>query len=156
MPDDARLKEEILRETHRSNYGIHPGSTEMYRNLQQHYWWNGMKKDVAKHVARCLTYQQVKAQHCKPGRLLRPLEIPEWKWEHITMDFITGLLRSQTGHDTIWEIVDRLTKSAQVLAVRKDFALDQYAELYVQQRVRLHGVPILITSHRDPRFTANF
>ena len=97
VPDDLELKEEILSEAHRSNYSIHPGSTKMYQNLRQYYWWNGMKVDVAKHVAKCLTCQQVKAQHCKPGGMLQPLEIPEWKWEHITMDFVTGLPRSQRG-----------------------------------------------------------
>ena len=79
MPDDAELKEEILLEVHHSSYSIHPGSTKMYRNLRQYYWWNVMKVDIARHVSKCLTYQQVKAQHCKPGGLLRPLKIPEWK-----------------------------------------------------------------------------
>ena len=77
VPDDEGLKEEILSEAHRNQYSIHPGSTKMYQNLRQHYWWNGMKADVAKHVAKCLTCQQVKTLHCKPGGLLRPLEIPE-------------------------------------------------------------------------------
>ena len=135
VPDNAELKEEILSEAHRSSYRIHPGSTKMYQNLRQYYWWNGMKADIAKHVTKCLTCQQVKAQHCKPGGLLRPLEIPEWKWEHITMDFVMGLSRSQRGHDSIWVIVDRLTKSAHFLAIRKDFALERYADLYVQQIV---------------------
>ena len=75
MPDDDGLKEEILSKANRSQYNFHPGSTKMYQNLRQHYWWNGMKKDVAKYVAKCLTCQQVKAQHCKPGGLLRLLEI---------------------------------------------------------------------------------
>ena len=120
VPDDAGVKEEILSEVHRSSYSIHPGNTKMYRNLRQYYWWNGMKSNIAKHVAKCLTCQQVKAQHCKPGELLQPLEKPEWKWEHVTMDFVSGLPRSQRGHDTIWVIIDRLTKSAHFLAVRKD------------------------------------
>ena len=132
VPNDEALKEKILSEAHRSNYSIHPGSTKMYQNLRQHYWWNGMKVDVAKHVAKCLTCQQVKAQHCKPGGLLQPLEIPEWKWEHVTMDFVTGLPRSQRGNDSIWVIVDRLTKSAHFIVVRKDSTLEKLAELYVR------------------------
>ena len=115
-----------------------------------------MKVDVAKHVAKCLTCQQVKAQHCKSGGMLQPLEIPEWKWEHIVMDFVMGLPRSQMGHDSIWGIVDRLTKSAHFLPMQKDFALNKYAEIYVRQIVRLHGVPVTITSDRDPKFTAAF
>ncbi|KAL3729524.1 hypothetical protein ACJRO7_026620 [Eucalyptus globulus] len=68
--DDVELREEILSEAHRSSYIIHPGSTKMYQNLRQHYWWSGMKADIARHVAKCLTCQQVKAQHCKPGGLM--------------------------------------------------------------------------------------
>ena len=117
VPNDARVKEEILSEAHRSHYSIHPSSTKMYKNLRQYYQWNGMKSDIIKHVAKCLTCQQVKAQHYKPGGLLRPLEILEWKWEHITMDFAMGLPRSQKGHDSIWLIVDKLTKSAHFLAM---------------------------------------
>ena len=84
-----------MKEAYRSNYSIHPGSTKMYQNLQQHYYWNGMKMNVAKYVVKCLTCQQVKAQHCKPRELLRPLDIPEWKWKHIMMDFITGYRRAR-------------------------------------------------------------
>ena len=88
-----------------------------------------MKVDVAKHVAKCLTYQQVKTQHGKPGGMLQPLEIPEWKWEHITIDFVKGLPRSQSDNQSIWVVVDLLTKSVHFLPVRKDFALDRYVEI---------------------------
>ncbi|XP_048138580.1 uncharacterized protein LOC125315986 [Rhodamnia argentea] len=155
VPNDGELKEKILSEAHRSNYGIHPGSMKMYQNLRQHYWWNGMKVDVARHVAKCLTCRQVKTQHCKPGGMLQPLEIPEWKWEHVTTNFVMGLPRSQRGDDSIWFIVDRLTKSAHFLAVRKNFAMDRCAELYMRQIVRLYGVPVTITLDRDPKFTAS-
>ncbi|KAI6698855.1 hypothetical protein NL676_018974 [Syzygium grande] len=77
VPDDWELKEENLSEAHKGNYSIHPGNTKMYQNLRQHYWWNEIKVDVAKHVAKCLTCQQVKAQHCKPSGMLQPLKIPE-------------------------------------------------------------------------------
>jgi len=90
-----------------------------------------MKLDIAKHVANCLTCRHVKARHCKPGGLLQPLEIPDWKWEHITMDFVMGLPRSWQAKDSIWVVVDRLTKSAHFIAVRKDFTLNRYVELYV-------------------------
>ena len=109
MLDDAKLKEEILEEAHRSSYSIDPESTKMYQNLKQYYWWNGMKVDMAKHMAKCLMCQQMKVPHCKPRGLLRPLGIPEWKWEHVTMNFVIGLPRSQRGQDSIWVIVDRLT-----------------------------------------------
>ena len=83
-----------MEEAHYSTYAMHPRSTKMYRTLKENYWWKGMKSDVAKFVSKYLTCQQVKAQYCKPGGLLRSLEISEWKWEHITMDFVSGLPRS--------------------------------------------------------------
>ena len=156
VPNDIDLRNEILSKAHQSKYSVHPGSTKMYQKLRQHIWWNGMKVDIAKHVSRCLTCQQVKAEHRKPGEMLKPLEIPEWKWEHVTMDFVQGLPRTSTGHNSIWVIVDCLMKSAHFLAMRIDYTLEKYAELYVQQIVQLHGVPITIMSDRDPRFTANF
>lgn len=76
----------------------------MYKDLQRQYKWLGIKKDVAKFMAQCLTYQQVKADHGKIGGLLQPLEVPDWKWEHITIDFVSGLPRKKNGHDTIWVV----------------------------------------------------
>lgn len=94
-PNKAKLKEEILNEAHRSKYSsIHLGSTKIYHNLKHQYWWQGMKRDVAKYVARCLNCQQVKTQHQKPTGLLQPLPLAEWKWDHITMDFVMGLLKT--------------------------------------------------------------
>ena len=80
--------------------------------------------DVTDFVSRCLICQQVKAEHQKSGRLLQPLPVAEWKWEHVTMDFVTYLPRSQRGHNTIWVIVDRLTKSAHFLQVRVKDSLE--------------------------------
>jgi len=146
VPDNATLKEKIILKAHRSNYSIYLGGTKMYQNLRQHYWWSGMKADIAKHVAKCLTCQLVKAQHCKSGGCLQPLEIPESKGEHITMDFVMSLPRSQRGNDSIWVVVDRPTKSAHFITIRKDLDLDRHAELYVRQIICLHGVPMKISS----------
>ncbi|WCJ39071.1 Transposon Tf2-6 polyprotein [Euphorbia peplus] len=156
VPDIEALKREIMEEAHCSAYALHPGSTKMYRTLKENYWWHGMKKDVAEFVARCLVCQQVKAEHQSPSGLLQPLPIPEWKWEHITMDFVSSLPRTQRGHDSVWVIVDRLTKSAHFLPVRVDYSLDKLAGIYVNEVVRLHGVPLSIVSDRDPRFTSQF
>ncbi|KAL8098593.1 hypothetical protein AgCh_031392 [Apium graveolens] len=109
------LKDELLHEGHSSRYSIHPRSTKMYRDLKEYYWWPNMKREVAEWVSKCLTCQRVKAGHQRPSGLLRPLEIPEWKWEHIAMDFVTGLPRTKTNHDAIWVIIDRLIKSAHVI-----------------------------------------
>ena len=106
VPDVSDLRKEILTEAHTTPYSVHPGTTKMYRDLKMHYWWPGMKTDVVKYVEQCLTCQQVKAEHQKPVGTLQPLDIPEWKCEDITMDFVIGLPRTKEGHDAIWVIVD--------------------------------------------------
>ncbi|GKV45643.1 hypothetical protein SLEP1_g52705 [Rubroshorea leprosula] len=156
VPYDEGLRMELLQEAHKSNYTIHPGSTKMYHDLKETFWWKSMKKDVAKYVSKCLTCQVVKAEHQKPGGQLQPLPIPEWKWEVISMDFIVGLSKTRRQFDAIWVIVDRLTKSAHFLAIKQKDPLDKLAKLYVQEIVKLHGVPVSIVSDRDPRFTARF
>jgi hypothetical protein len=110
VPKIKELRETILKEAHDSAYSIHPGSTKMYQDLKQRYWWYGMKKDVPAHVALCDTCQRVKAEYQKPAGLLQPLKVPESKWEEIGMDFIMGLPHSRDGYDSIWVIADRLTQ----------------------------------------------
>ncbi|GJW70564.1 reverse transcriptase domain-containing protein [Tanacetum coccineum] len=105
---DVRIT--IMDEAHKSKYSVHPGADKMYYDLRDMYWWPGMKRDIATYVSKCLTCSKVKAEHQRPSGLLQQPEIPEWKWDKITMDFITKLPRSKNGHDTIWVIVDRLTK----------------------------------------------
>ena len=108
------------------------------------------KNDVVNFVLRCLVCQQVKAEHQKPPRTLHTLPILKWKWEHITMDFVVGLPRTQAGYDVIWVIVDRLTKSKHFLAIWNNFSLDKLAKLYNSEIVKLYGLPISIMSDRDP------
>ncbi|KAD4385982.1 hypothetical protein E3N88_26151 [Mikania micrantha] len=156
IPPTCPLKSALLEEAHKSKYSIHPGATKMYRDLRVNYWWPGMKRDVVKHVSKCLTCMQVKAEHQKPYGKLQPLEIPMWKWEHITMDLITKLPKTRKGCDTIWVIVDRLTKSAHFLPIRETYSSDKMAEIYVREIVSRHGVPVTIISDRDTRFTSRF
>ena len=104
----------------------------MYQDLKQHYWCPGMKRDVIAYVERCLTCQQVKAEHQRPAGLLQPLEIPEWKWDQVTMDFVFGLPRTNKSHNSIWVVVDRLTKSAHFISLKSTYTLDRLAELYVR------------------------
>jgi hypothetical protein len=156
VPSDDDLKRTIMDEAHKSSLTVHPGSTKMYKDLHDHFWWPNMKKEIAEYVSRCLTCQQVKAEHRRPPGMLQPLPVPEWKWEHITMDFVSGLPRTTGGHDSIWVIVDRLTKSAHFLPVRTTYSLNRLARLYLQEIVRLHGVPVSIVSDRDPRFVSRF
>ena len=98
----------------------------------------------------------MKAEHQKLAGKIQPLPILVWKWDKITMDFVTVLPRTRRQHDAIWVIVDRLTKFVHFLSVSNDDPLDKLAQLYVEEIVRLHGVPILIVSNRDPRFTSRF
>ena len=156
VPQLTDLREEILREFHCSRFAVHPGGTKMYQDLRRQYYWSGMKRHLGDFVRRCLTCQQVKAEHQKPAGLLQPLEVAEWKWEHVMMDFVTHLPRTQQKHDAVWVIVDRLMKSAHFLAVRMTFTLERFCRLYIREIVRLNGVPVSIVSDRDPRFTAHF
>jgi hypothetical protein len=148
VPDIDSLRETILKEAHDSNYSIHPGSTKMYQDLKQKYWWYGLKRDVAAHVAMCDVCQRVKVEPQRPDGLLHPLKIPEWKWEEIGMDFIVGLPCTPAGYHFIWVIVDRLTKVAHFIPVRTNYMGAKLAELYMTRIVCLHGVPKKIMSDR--------
>ncbi|KAL0411737.1 UNVERIFIED_CONTAM: Transposon Ty3-G Gag-Pol polyprotein [Sesamum latifolium] len=156
VPNVEELRTEIMHEAHYAPYAMHPGSTKMYRDLRPYYWWPTMKKDVAEFVAKCLTCQQVKAEHQAPAGKLHLLSIPEWKWEKITMDFVIGLPRTFRKYDVVWVIMDRLTKSAHFLPIHQNDSLDKLTELYVSKIVRLHGIPTSIVFDRDPRFTSHF
>ena len=105
-----------------------------------------MKKEITAFVARCDNCCHVKAIYLKPAGLLQPLSIPSWKWDDISMDFIVGLPITEKGHDSIWVIVDRLTKSAHFVPVKERYRPQHYAELYIAQIIRLHGVPKSIVS----------
>ena len=140
MPNSGELRQKILAEAHQSRFSMHPGVTKMYRDLKQMFWWPGLKKEVADYVSKCLTCQKVKVEHQKPSGTLQPLEIPQWKWEQISMDFVTGLPRTSTEHDPIWVIVDMLTESTHFLPIRVDYTLERLARIYIQEIVRLHGI----------------
>ncbi|GJT72944.1 putative reverse transcriptase domain-containing protein [Tanacetum coccineum] len=145
-----------LHKSHKSKYSIHPGSDKMYQDLKQLYWWPNMKANIATYVSKCLTCAKVKAEHQKPSGLLVQPEIPEWKWEKITMDFVTKLPKTANGYDTIWVIVDRLTKSAHFLPMRENDPMEKLMKLYMKEVVTRHGVPVSIISDRDGRFTSLF
>ncbi|KAA3466740.1 DNA/RNA polymerases superfamily protein [Gossypium australe] len=150
VPRNSELIQLILSEAHNSRLSVHPGSTMMYQDLKRHYWWSGMKRDISDYMSKCLSCQQVKAEHQVPSGLLQPILIPEWKWDKVTMDFVFGLPQTPRKKDVIWVVVDRLTKSAHFILVRSDYSLDKLAELYISEIVRLHGVPLPIMSDKDP------
>nr|GEW25998.1 putative reverse transcriptase domain-containing protein [Tanacetum cinerariifolium] len=126
IPCIGDLRALIMHESHKSKYFIHPGSDKMYQDLKKLYWWPNMKVEIATYVSKCLTCAKVKIEYQKPSGLLVQPEIPQWKWENITMDFVTKWPKTTAGQDTIWEVVSR------------------------------HGVPLSIISDRDGRFTSHF
>ncbi|GJS29128.1 reverse transcriptase domain-containing protein [Tanacetum coccineum] len=133
VPVYGNLRTLIMDEAHATRYSIHPGADKMYYDLRGLYWWPVMKKDIAMYV-----------------------KIPEWKWENIEMDFINKLPRTSSGHDSIWVIIERLTKSAYFLAIREDYKIERLARLYVNEIVARHGVPVSIISDHDSYFTSRF
>ncbi|KAL4021074.1 hypothetical protein IC575_019863 [Cucumis melo] len=156
VPSDCAVKTELLSEAHSSPFSMHPGSTKMYQDLKRVFWWRNMKREVAEFVSKCLVCQQVKAPRQKPAGLLQPLSIPEWKWENVSMDFITGLPRTLRGFTVIWVVVDRLTKSAHFVPGKSTYTASKWAQLYMSEIVRLHGVPVSIVSDRDAVSLPNF
>nr|GFC62589.1 putative reverse transcriptase domain-containing protein [Tanacetum cinerariifolium] len=169
LPCYGDLRTVIMHESHKSKYSIHPGSNKMYQDMKKLYWWPNMKADIATYVSKCLTCAKVKAKHQKPSGLLVQLEISEWKWDNITMDFVTKLpkssqgllvqleisewkwdnitmdfvtklLKSSQGYDTISVIVDRLTKSAIFTSIRETGSIDKLARIYLKEVVTRHGI----------------
>nr|GEX87256.1 putative reverse transcriptase domain, ribonuclease H-like domain, aspartic peptidase domain protein [Tanacetum cinerariifolium] len=131
----GELRTLIMHESHKSKYSAHPNSDKMYQDMKLLYWWPNMKADIATYINKCLTCLKVKAKHQKPSSLLVQPEIPQWKWDNITMDFVTKLLKTQSGNDTIWVVVDRLTKSAHFLPMKKTNPMDKLAKLYLKEVV---------------------
>ncbi|GJU69351.1 putative reverse transcriptase domain-containing protein [Tanacetum coccineum] len=150
------LRALIMHESYKSKYSIHHGSDKMYQDLRRLYWWPNIKVKIATYVSKCLTCAKVKIEYQKPSGLLVQPEIPQWKWENITMDFVTKLSKTITGQDTIWVIVDRLTKSAHFLPMREDDTLEKLTRQYLKEVVSKHGVPVSIISDRDGKFTSHF
>ncbi|GJZ29082.1 putative reverse transcriptase domain-containing protein [Tanacetum coccineum] len=156
LPCYGRLRILIVHESHKLKYSIHPGSNKMYQDMKKLYWWPNMKADIATYVSKCLTCAKVKAEHQRPSGLLVQPEIPQWKWDNITMDFIMKLPKSSQGYDTIWVIVDRLTKSAIFVPMRETDPMEKLARMYQKSAVHVHGIPVSIICDRDPRFASNF
>ena len=126
VPQLTNMREEILREFHYSRFSVHPSGMKMYRDLRRQYYWSEMKRHVMDFIRQCLTCQHVKAEHQRPVGLLQPLEVAEWKLEHIMIDFVIYLPQTSRKHDAVWLIVDRLTKSAHFLIERMTFTLEEF------------------------------
>src|SRR3954466_3868832 len=156
VPKNKNLRQMILKEAHESPLSIHPGGTKMYQDLRQRFWWTRMKREIAQFIAECDVCRCVKAEHQRPAGTLRPLPIPEWKWDKVSMDFITSFQKTQKGIDAIFVIIDRLSKVAHFLPVRESITASQLADLYVSRVVSLHGGPLEINSDGGSLFTSRF
>jgi hypothetical protein len=140
VPNIKELEDKILQVAHEFAYSIHPRENKMYYDLKATYWLYGMKRDVAKYIALCDTYSRAKTVQQQPIGLLQPLQVPEWKWEEIAMDFVVALTRAQSEYDSLWAIVGRLAMVAHLVPIQMTYTRPQLVELYVSRIVCLHGV----------------
>ncbi|GKD95828.1 putative reverse transcriptase domain-containing protein [Tanacetum coccineum] len=145
-----------LHESHKLKYSIYPGFDKMYQDMKKLYWWPNMKANITTYVRICLTCAKAKAEHQRPSGLLVQPDIPQWMWDNITMDFFMKLPKSSQGYDTIWVIVDRLTKSAIFVPMRETDPMEKLARMYLNEVVTRHEIPVLIICDRDLRFASNF
>jgi transposase InsO family protein len=152
---NSQLKQKVLLELHTSPVGGHSGFLKTYHRVKKDFFWDGLKTDVQRFVAECLVFQQNKVETIKTLGLLQPLSIPSQCWEEVSMDFITGLPKSE-GKSVIMVIVDRLTKYAHFCALSHPFKASTVATAFMETVQKLHGSPKIIVSDRDPIFTGHF
>lgn len=152
---NSAFRNKILNEAHVVPAAGHEGFYKTYLRVKQSFFWKGMKKDIMKFVAKCVVCQVNKYECVAPPGLLQPLPIPQQKWESISMDFITGLPKSE-GKDAIYVVVDRLTKFAHFIPIQSNYKAQQLAEVFIKEIYKLHGFPKTIISDRDPKFLSHF
>ncbi|GKF13939.1 putative reverse transcriptase domain-containing protein [Tanacetum coccineum] len=141
---------------HKSKYSLHPGFGKMYQDMKKLYRWSNLKANIATYVSKCLTCAKVKVERQRSSGFLVQPEIPQWKWDNITMDFITKLPKSSQVYDTIWVIVDRLTKSVIFVPMTETDPMEKFTRMYLKEVVLRHRIPVSIICDRDPRFASNF
>ncbi|CAI7898684.1 unnamed protein product, partial [Closterium sp. NIES-53] len=156
VPHVGNLRNDILAEVHATKYGGHLGVKKTRWALSDVYWWPGLGIEVQHFVTRCDTCARHKPSTQKPGGLLQPLEIPDEPWESVSMDFITDLPKTRDGHTAILVFVDRLTKMVHFVPTTTDVSAEDTAKLFVTHVFRLHGLPRVMVSDQDPRFTSQF
>lgn len=156
VPNAFGLRSFLLKELHASPYAGHLGVTKTMKLVARHYWWPTMAKDVERFVTTCHLCQKNKARQGKPAGLLQPLELPHVPWQTVTMDFITQLPRTTDGHDAILVVVDKLTKMVHLVPTSSRATAEQTATLFLNHVWKLHGIPRVIVTDRDPLFTSNF
>jgi hypothetical protein len=150
------LKKKILDEALISRFPIHPGRTKIYHDLRQQFWWTRMKCEIAHYLSGCNACRKVKADYIDPSGLLQPLSIPDWKWDDISMDFIVGLSLTTRNFNSIWLIMDRLTKSYHFILINTNYNTQKYAKIHIACVLCLHGLPKMIVCDRGSQFVAHF
>jgi hypothetical protein len=156
IPSCDDLKRFIMDELHKRPYTGHPGYHKMITTTRKQFYWPGLKKYITDYLAKCLECQQVKEEHRHPTWLLQPLPIPEWKWETISMDVITGLPKFAKQNDALMVVVDKLSKSAHFVPFKSTCKAIDIANFFMKEIFRLHCMPREIVSGRDTKFTSSF
>jgi hypothetical protein len=153
--DNSALQTKLIASSHSSALGGHSGIAPTYYRLRKHFAWKGMKTDIEHFIKQCAVCQQAKHSLQNPMGLLQPLPIPEGMWQDLTMDFIEGLPKSE-GYSVILVVVDRLTKAAHFIPLKHPYTAAVVAQAFMDNIVKLHGLPSSITSDRDPIFVSHF
>ncbi|GKA30650.1 putative reverse transcriptase domain-containing protein [Tanacetum coccineum] len=150
VPVYGNLRTLIMNEAHETRYSIHPEAGKMYYDLRGLYWWPKMKKEIDMYVSRCLTCSKNQSRTPETLGILQQPEVPEWKWENITMDFINKLPRTSSRHDSIWVIFDRLTKFAHFLTIREDYKIEKLERLYINE-IKALGTRLDLSTAYHPK-----
>ncbi|KAJ9519492.1 hypothetical protein QJQ45_000587 [Haematococcus lacustris] len=156
VPNDSELRNHILHEMHDAVYSGHVGISKTLERVSRVFWWNTMRADVRYYVSTCDACQRDKASSLKPGGLLNPLSIPDYRWESVSMDFITKLPAGSHGYDAICVFVDRLSKMVHFVPCREDLKARRFAQLFIDHVYKLHGMPAELISDRGSLFTSVF
>jgi hypothetical protein len=156
IPENGDIRSITRKESHRALYCAHPDVKKMYADMRQRFFWVAMKHDVVHFITKCLECRQVKSDHYHLVGLLQPHDVPMFKWEVISMDFVVGFLLTSHRHNAILVIVDKLTKSAQFIPIRDTYDVTNVARVFLNEVIHLHGIPKNIISDRDSRFTFRF
>ena len=143
-------------EIHQTPYYGHSRYQKTIATAKKQYFWPGMKKDMVEYISRCMKCQQVKVGHQHPANSLQPFPVPKWKWEVISMDFITRFPMTWRQHDSIMVVVDKLKKETHFIPIKSTHKTDDIAKMFMKDIFRLNEFPKAIVSDRDPKFTSNF
>jgi hypothetical protein len=156
VPNVQYLKGMILHEMYNVPYAGHSGYQKIVAAVKSHYFWPRMKKEIYEYIARGMECQKVKDEHSHPTGLLHPLPIHQWKWEVVTMGFITGLPRTGKRHDSIMVVVDKLMKASHFIPLKTTHKATDVANIFMREVARLDEIPKTIVFDRDQKSTSNF